>query len=139
MGYPGSAALLKGDEGFPRIATLDPEKIGTTAPFVFPNLYISCTVDCAWYIAVDPVAVDRIRLEQGALFPKAVFDRPDFTEILPRYFERLDMTQAEDNEICTLQHRGLSSPFSTPGRYSAKEALVHKTVNWILDRVIDPA
>ena len=50
-----------------------------------------------------------------------------------------DMTQEEDNEICELQHVGLSSPFSVPGRYAAKEALVHKTVNWILDRVLDPA
>ncbi len=49
------------------------------------------------------------------------------------------MTQAEDNEICSLQHRGLSSPLSRVGRYSTKEALVHKTVNWILDRVLDPA
>jgi len=26
---------------------------------------------------------------------------------------------------------------SRPGRYSTKEALVHQTVNWILDRVLD--
>ena len=48
------------------------------------------------------------------------------------------MTQAEDNEICTLQHRGVASSLARPGRYSVKEALVHRTVNWILDRVLDP-
>jgi choline monooxygenase len=139
MGYPGSAALLQGDTGFPFIPTLDPERIGTTAPLIFPNLYISCTVDCAWYVHVDPVAVDRIRLEQGALFPKDVVARADFSEIIPKYLRRFDMTQAEDNEISELQHRGVSSPYSRQGRYSVKEALVHKTVNWILDRVLDPA
>lgn len=138
MGYPGSAALLKDDTGFPMIPTLDKDRLGTTAPLIFPNLYISCTVDCAWYVHVEPVAVDRIRLEQGALFPSAVFDRADFEEIIPKYLRRFDMTQAEDNEICELQHRGLSSPFSVPGRYSVKEVLVYKTVNWILDRVLDP-
>lgn len=76
---------------------------------------------------------------RGALFPSSVFDREDFEEIIPKYLRRFDMTQAEDNEICELQHRGLSSPYSVPGRYSVKEALVHKTVNWILDRVLDPA
>jgi hypothetical protein len=49
------------------------------------------------------------------------------------------MTQAEDNEICALQHKGVSSPLARPGRYSTKEALVHTTHNWILDRVLDQA
>jgi len=138
MAYPGSAALLQGDTGFPPIASLDPERYGTTAPLIFPNLYVSCTTDCAWYVLVDPVAVDRIRLEQGALFPSATLTRADFDQVIGKYLKRFDMTQEEDNEICELQHRGLSSPFSVPGRYAAKEALVHKTVNWILDHVLDP-
>jgi choline monooxygenase len=133
MGYPGSAALLRGDTGFPCI----PDATGTTAPLIFPNLYISCTVDCAWYIVVHPASPDRCRVEQGALFPKAIFDRPDYEEIATRYFRRLDMTQAEDNVICTQQHCGVRSPFHRPGRYAEKELLVHRTVNWILDRVLD--
>jgi choline monooxygenase len=137
MGYPASAMLFPDDSGFPPIRTLDMSKAGTTAPLIFPNLYISCTVDGAWYIHVSPVAPDRIRLEQGALFPRESLDRPDRDEVLKRYFRRLDMTQAEDNEICALQHKGLSSPLSRQGRYSTKEALVHQTTNWILDRVLD--
>lgn len=58
--------------------------------------------------------------------------------MLKRYFRRLDMTQAEDNEICALQHKGISSPLSRSGRYSTKEVPVHETHNWILDRVLDP-
>lgn len=137
MGYPRSAMIFPDDQGFPPIRSLDTAKAGTTAPLIFPNLYISCTVDGAWYIHINPVAPDRITLEQGALFPAESLDRPDRDEVLPRYFRRLDMTQAEDNVICTLQHKGLSSPLSRPGRYSTKEALVHQTVNWILDRVLD--
>ena len=139
MGYPGSAALLKGDTGFPMITSLDAASAGTTAPLVFPGTYISCTVDCAWYLNVNPVDVGHIKLEQGALFPRETVARPDFAEVAQKYFRRFDMTQAEDNEICELQHRGLSSPLSRAGRYSTKEALVHQTVNWILDRVLDAA
>lgn len=139
MSYPGSAALLRGDTGFPMIATLDEASAGTTAPLIFPNLYLSCTTDCAWYVHVNPVAVDRVRLEQGALFPRASLARADRDELLPKYFKRFDMTQAEDNEISEKQHRGMRSPLSRSGRYSVKEALVHKTDNWILDRVLDPA
>ena len=137
MGYPASAMRFPTDEGFPPIRGLDMSKAGTTAPLIFPNLYISCTVDGAWYIHVNPVAPDRMTLEQGALFPAESLARPDRDEVLPRYFRRLDMTQAEDNEICALQHKGVSSPLARPGRYSTKEALVHKTHNWILDRVLD--
>jgi phenylpropionate dioxygenase-like ring-hydroxylating dioxygenase large terminal subunit len=134
MGYPGSAALLAGDTGFPSI----PGTAGTTAPLVFPNLYVSSTVDCCWYIVVHPVAADRCRIEQGALFPNSVFERPDYHEIAARYFRRLDMTQAEDNIICAQQQRGVRSALHRPGRYAEKEALVHHTVSWILDRVLDP-
>lgn len=134
MGYPGSAALLAEDTGFPSI----PGTAGTTAPLIFPNLYVSCTVDCAWYIVVHPVAPDRCRVEQGTLFPRDAFARTDFDEVAARYFRRLDMTQTEDNVACAMQHRGVQSPFHRPGRYAEKEILVHRTVNWILDRVTDP-
>ena len=136
MGFPGSAALLLGQQGFPMMDSLKDQVPGTVAPLIFPNMYLSCTTDCAWYIIVHPVAVDRCRVEQGAMFPRAVFERPDFDEIVPRYFARLDMTQAEDNEICELQHRGVLSPEARQGRYSTREHLVHRTVNWILDRVL---
>jgi choline monooxygenase len=138
MGYPGTAALLQGERGFPMIESLKDQTLGTVAPLIFPNMYLSCTIDCAWYIIVHPVAVDRCRVEQGAIFPRGVFDLPDFDDIAPRYFRRFDMTQAEDNEICELQHRGVLSPYAVQGRYSARERLVHKTVNWILDRVLAP-
>jgi hypothetical protein len=64
------AALLAGDSEFPPIHGTT----GTTVPLIFPNLYIAGTVDCAWYFVVHPVATDRV--EQGALFPQSVFDRP---------------------------------------------------------------
>jgi phenylpropionate dioxygenase-like ring-hydroxylating dioxygenase large terminal subunit len=139
ISYPGSAALLRGDTGFPMIPTLSEETAGTTAPLIFPNFYLSCTTDCAWHVHVNPVAVDRVKLEQGALFPRVSLARADRDELLPKYFKRFDMTQAEDNEIGEKQHRGVRSPLSRPGRYSVKEALVHRTDNWILDRVLDPA
>jgi phenylpropionate dioxygenase-like ring-hydroxylating dioxygenase large terminal subunit len=132
----GSAALLTGKTGFPKIPSLTGELAeGTTAPLIFPATYLGCTVDCSWYLNIIPLAADRIRLETGGLFPRAVTERPDFAEIMPRYVERWDTTAEEDNRVCELQQQGLSSRFATPGRLSVREELIHTIDNWVIDRL----
>ena len=133
----GSAALLAGDTGFPKIPSLKAE--GTYAPLILPGTYLGCTIDCAWYLNIVPVAADRMRLETGGLFPSAVRSRPDFEEVAAKYYRRWDMTQAEDNRICELQHAGLQSRLATAGRLSAKEELIHRIDNWVVDRVCGAA
>lgn len=134
----GSAALLAGDPGFPKIPSLSGELAeGTTAPLIFPATYLGCTVDCAWYINIKPVSVDRIRLEVGGLFPRAVTQRPDFEKIAANYHHRWDTTAEEDNRVCELQHTGLVSRQAIAGRLSAREGMIHFIDNWILDRVFE--
>ena len=116
----GSAALLAGDTGFPKIPSLTGALAeGTYAPLILPGTYLGCTIDCAWYLNIVPVAADRIRLETAGLFPAAVRSWPDFEETAAKYYRRWDMTQAEDNRICELQQTGLESRLATAGRLSA--------------------
>ncbi|MBL8672716.1 MAG: aromatic ring-hydroxylating dioxygenase subunit alpha [Alphaproteobacteria bacterium] len=136
--HEGSMALLQGDAGFPKLASLTPETAaGTTAPLVYPSTYLGCTIDSAWYLEVHPLGAQRMRLIHGAMFPRAVLDRPDFQALAANYYKRWDITIEEDNVACDLQQRGLNSPFARAGRFSHREPLVHAIDNWILDRVLD--
>ena len=62
--------------------------------------------------------------------------RPDFADVVTRYYHRWEKTAAEDIRASEWQQRGLESPLSRPGRFSFREVLVHEIDNWILDRVV---
>ena len=135
--HPGSMALLKGDAGFPIIETLTGRtREGTYSPFVFPSTYIAATIDTLWYLELHPHGPDRTTLIHGACFPRAVTERPDFHELVKHYYKRWDITIEEDNAICEMQQRGVSSRFATPGRFCFRERVVHQIDNWVLDRVL---
>ncbi|MBI3708703.1 MAG: hypothetical protein HY246_13645, partial [Proteobacteria bacterium] len=137
--HTGSMALLKGDAGFPKIPTLSEKtRDGTTAPLVYPSTYLGCTIDCAWYLEIHPIAAGRMRLIHGAMFHRALLSRPDFEQHASNYYKRWDITTEEDNHACENQQRGLTSPFARAGRFSHREPLVHAIDNWVLDRVLDP-
>lgn len=136
----GSAALLRGEKGLPKIPSLIGDMAeGTMAPLILPATYLGCTVDCAWYLNVVPVAVNEIRLETGALFPSAVIKDPDFETLVAGYYRRWDTTAQEDNAVCELQQLGLESHLASAGRLSMKEELVHRIDNWVVDRVTELA
>ena len=137
--HEGSMALLKGDAGFPLIEGLigSREAGGTYAPLIYPGMYLACTIDCAWYLEIHPLAADRTKLIHGALFPRSRLDRPDFQDVAANYYKRWDITLEEDIVASERQQKGLTSPFSLPGRFSHREPLVHVIDNWILDRVLD--
>ena len=61
------------------------------------------------------------------------------TPTLEAMAHRYDTVYTAGQTPVTLILKGVSSPLARPGRYSTKEALVHQTHNWILDRVLDPA
>ncbi len=133
----GSRALMPGDTGFPEIATLDERAAnGSFYPNIYPSTMFCCTQDCMWYLEVHPLGPNRMKLIHGACFPSAVPKRNDFTEVVERYYRRWDKTADEDNNISEVQHRGLSSPLTAPGRLSFLEPLVHTIGNWVLDRVL---
>jgi hypothetical protein len=68
-----------------------------------------------------------------------VTERPDFHELVKHYYKRWDITIEEDNAICEMQQRGVSSRFATPGRFCFRERVVHQIDNWVLDRVLGTA
>jgi choline monooxygenase len=136
--HPGSMALLKGDAGFPFIETLRGRPAeGTYFVLVYPSTMLGLTKDCVWYLELRPHGPGRTTLVHGACFPRKTVARPDFAEVVTRYYRRWDQTAAEDIRASEWQHRGLASPFSRPGRFSFREVLVHEIDNWILDRVLD--
>ncbi|RKQ69836.1 aromatic ring-hydroxylating oxygenase subunit alpha [Oceanibaculum indicum] len=138
--HTGSRALLAGETGFPPIPSLTgPAAAGTHYPLIYPSTMFGATIDCMWWLEIHPIAADRMRLIVGSAFPKDVVARPDFEEIVTRYYRRWDVSIPEDNEISELQQRGLSSPLYREGRFSHLEPLVHAIDNWVLDQVLDPA
>ncbi len=136
--HEGSMALLKGAKGFPTIESLigRREAGGTYAPLIYPSTYLACTIDCAWYLEMQPLGPNRTRMIHGALFPKDRLARPDFDEVAKNYYERWDVTIEEDIVASERQQKGLESPFAPPGRFSHREPLVHQIDNWILDQVV---
>jgi choline monooxygenase len=78
-----------------------------------------------------------MKLSLGSCFPKATVARPDFQEIVRRYYTRWDKSIPEDNAISERQQAGLSTSLATPGRLSLREPVVHSIANWVLDRVLD--
>ena len=138
--HPGSMALLKGDVGFPIIETLTGRaRRGTFSPFIFPATYVAATIDTLWYLELHPHGPDRTTLVHGGCFPRAVAERPDFHEMVKPYYRRWDITIEEDNAICEMQQRGLSSRINGRGRFCHRERVVHQIDNWVLDRVLPPA
>ena len=136
--HEGSMALLKGDVGFPFIDSLRGKPAaGTYFVLLYPSTMLGMTKDCVWYLELRPRGPGRTTLIHGACFPRATVARPDFDQVVTRYYRRWDTTAAEDIRASEWQHKGLDSPFSRPGRFSFREVLVHEIDNWILDRVLD--
>ncbi len=135
--HEGTRALLTGDSGFPRIPTLEGGAArGSYYPLIFPSTMFGATTDCMWWLELQPLSASRTTLVVGSCFPKNVTERPDFEEVVQRYYKRWDLSIPEDNEISALQQIGLASPLSRPGRLSHAEPLVHVFNNWVLDHVL---
>src|SRR4029078_6015943 len=101
--------------GFPRISPLEGNAAkGRYYPLIFPSTMFGSTVDCMWWLELQPISAAKTTLVVGSCFPKNVTERPDFEEVVQRYYKRWDISIPEDNEISALQQIGLSSPFSKP-------------------------
>jgi len=135
--HKGSRALLAGDTGFPEMDHLEGMAAeGSWYPLIYPSTMFGCTYDCMWWLELHPMGPERTRLIVGSAFPRSSIERPDFAEVVQRYYRRWDISIPEDNGISELQQRGLASPFARPGRLAHAEPLVHTFGNWVLDRVL---
>lgn len=138
--HEGTRALLQGDSGFPPIETLAGDSAaGSRFLLIYPSSMLAMAVDAIWSLVCTPLGPESTEVTATYCFPKSRTERADFEEIAARYYRRVDITLPEDDSICELQQRGLRSPLARPGRFSAKEKIVHAMDNWIIDRVVGPA
>jgi len=129
---PGETAAL------PYITTLSERaKRGTYFVLVYPCANFACNQDGVFWVELYPKGPARTDLVLRFAFPRSTVARPDFEEIVQRYYHRCDVSVPEDINISEIQQRGLSSPLARPGRVSLQEPIVHAFANWLLDRVLD--
>jgi phenylpropionate dioxygenase-like ring-hydroxylating dioxygenase large terminal subunit len=133
-----TVAILPGETTtFPHIPSLKGKAAeGTFFAVVYPNWFFAATHDCMWWLHAQPKGAGRSIITHGACFPRATAERPDFAEVVQRYFKRWEKSLPEDNEIAELQQAGLKSSFSRPGRLSLREPCVHAMGQWVLDHVL---
>lgn len=131
-----SVATLAGEEKpFPHIDGLgDEAKSGAYFTALFPATQFVFAQDCIWWLAFQPLTVDRTQLTLGACFPRETAARHDFDTKVELYFKRWRQATAEDNHICEQQQRG--QVFARqPGRFAASEFAVHRFANWIAEQL----
>ena len=139
MQAPATSAILPGDVStFPQIPTLSGKSAeGTFFAVVYPNWFFATTQDCMWWLHVAPKGPTRCSVTHGAAFPRRTTERPDFNDVVEKYYRRWDKSLPEDNAISELQQAGLESSYSRPGRLSLNEPVVHTMAQWVLDRVLE--
>jgi phenylpropionate dioxygenase-like ring-hydroxylating dioxygenase large terminal subunit len=139
MEAAGTIAVLPGESTtFPHIPTLS-GKASTGAYFalIYPATFFATTKDCMWFLQTIPLGPARMKLSVGSCFPRSTIERPDFPEVVQRYYTRWDKSIPEDNAISERQQEGLRTSLAKPGRLSLHEPVVHSIANWVLDRVLD--
>lgn len=109
---------------------------------IFPSLQLNVTLDCAWWMRMLPLAVDRTLVTQGFLFPRATVESdnlPDgatFQQLVEPYLKRWDIAVREDNEISENQQRGATSALYRPGPYNGLEFATHRFDKYVVERVL---
>lgn len=136
-----SIATLPGEtSSLPWIPTLDERaRRGTHFIVIYPCTTLACMQDGIFWFEVYPKGPALTELVVGHAFPKTSVARPDFEEIVAKYYYRTDVSIPEDNAIAEVQQVGLDSPLARTGRVSLQETIVHSLANWLLDHVIDGA
>ncbi len=134
--HEGTAGLLPGVEGFPHWPGLEGRnKEGSTFFFTSTCGLFGFTKDCVWYVEIVPTGPESIRLAVGSCFHRETVARPDFEEVVQRYYDRWNVAVAEDNEINELQQQGVRSPLCKPGRVSPLEAVSYAFRLQLLDQL----
>lgn len=132
-------ALLAEDmaQELPHIRTLAGHAAeGTNFVCLNPSTMLGMTLDCVWYIELQPQGPHRTRVVVGSTFPKETVARPDFAERAKFYYKRWDKSIGEDNVIAEVQQAGLRSPFAKRGRLSYLEPLIPRLGQWWVEHTL---
>jgi choline monooxygenase len=138
--HEGSQLLLpfQGYDGFPPMAQIAPEQMGTFFCTLNPNMMMTLGSDGALVFQSEPISARKSRLMVSSLFPKSYFGREDFEQRVQNYYRRNDIVVAEDKNIALRQYAGMQSPYARIARLGAEEAMVHDFANWIVNQVVGP-
>lgn len=137
IGYYNSAALVPGGKSLfgnmPWLADKPPTF--ACLGHLPPNLQLFARCDSVITDVIWPLAPDRTRLLLHILFPKQVFERPDFEEKLKVYRDFQVQVIEEDRELVNSLQNGAKSRKFRPGRMSILEHGVYNVINYQIDRL----
>ena len=130
----GTGALLQTqqEQALPNIPGLtEREAKGARYTWLFPNMTFAAGKDSIWVYEAYPLSAGQCQVVQSICFPEQTISRPDFANKAAFYYDRLDAALEEDRIALENQHKGLSSPFATAGRFSpALEPNVAAFARW---------
>lgn len=134
-----TAALLKGEDSpFEPIASRSGAALdGSHFVGIYPSTYLVATSDCFWWMEIRPRGPSRVQIVVGSGFPRETMARPDFEEVVQRYYHRWDVSHKEDNDICERQQLGVSSPLALAGPLARRENGVNSVDRWIVERILE--
>ena len=137
MGYYNSAALVPGGQSlFGNMPWLADKPVTFAClGHLPPNMQLFGRCDNLIYDAIWPITPERTILHLHILFPKHLFERPDFQEKLKVYRAFQVQVIEEDRELITSLQRGAHSKKFKPGRMSMLEHGVYNVINYQLDRI----
>ncbi len=141
IGYYNSAALVPGGKSlFGNMPWLE-DKPATFACLghLAPNFQMFGRCDNAIIDLIWPIAPEKTRLQLHILFPKQLFDRPDFEEKLQVYHDFQVRVIEEDRALVTSLQAGARSKKFVPGRMAQLEHGVYNVINHHLDRILGTA
>ncbi|MGI9513208.1 MAG: aromatic ring-hydroxylating oxygenase subunit alpha [Anderseniella sp.] len=90
---------------------------GTRYTWLFPNMTFAASTDAVWVYEAYPITPHRCMVRQSICFPPETVALPDFEQHARRYYERFDAAMDEDITALEAQQKGLSSPYTRPGRF----------------------
>jgi phenylpropionate dioxygenase-like ring-hydroxylating dioxygenase large terminal subunit len=116
----GTGALLRDeqDRALPPMPGLtDREANGVRYTWVFPTMTFAAGTEALWVYEAYPAGPAQCRVVQSACFPPETLLAADADQKLAAYYDRLDAALDEDITALVNQHRGLSNPDATRGRF----------------------
>jgi glycine betaine catabolism A len=100
---------------------------------VYPNLMLSCSADHVAAFVLQPLAVDRTRIECSLLFHPSAVEADDFDPSDAADF--WDLVNKQDWAICESVQRGMSSRAYTHGWFAPMEDDSADIRRWLLPRL----
>ena len=133
-----SIATLPGEsQTFPFIRSLnDAGKKGTWFTVIYPCTQLVFSQDCAWWLDIKPISVNKSSVVIGGCFPVETTQLERFEQGAKAYYHRWKAATEEDNAIAENQQQGHNAGFTSQGRFASTEHCVHALDNWVLDQIL---